>query len=350
MADHQGVKPIPWPRARTLALRADPALLQALAAGASPCAPAACAHPAAPFAATSLAPGAAAATTHCAPCFDALRGEYEASRFAALPVLAEGACALCGAGAGAGAAALRDPMGCGMAVCEACYRGSCDRQLASDAQYAPKLDVVPDEVLKGLLWISDKDGQANLGTLQRLGIRRVLICCDKLPAYHDPAASGLRYHRLAIADSMVQELRAYLPAALAFIAQGALAGEGTLVHCNAGVSRSGAVVVAFLRAAVPLTTAEAWGAAMGARARVSPNTNFLRQLGYEAPAGSGGDAPAAAAAKCANALKECPWFGKAEWEGLCSGCWKERAARGAGAQGAAAGAGAAAAPAAAAGK
>jgi hypothetical protein len=340
MADHQGVKPAPWPRERTLALRADPALLQALAAGASPCTPSACAHPDAPFSSTCLAPGAAAVATHCAPCFDALREGHEAARFVVLPVLAEGACALCGAGAGA--AALRDPIGCGMAMCEGCYRGSCARQQAADAQYVPKLTVVPDEVLPGLLYISEKDGQANLGTLQRLGIRRVLICCDKLPAYHDPAASGLRYHRLAIADSMVQELNAYLPAALAFIAQGALAGEGTLVHCNAGVSRSGAVVVAFLRAAVPLSTADAWGAAMGARARVSPNGNFLRQMGYEAPAGGGGDG--AAAAKCATALKECDWFGKAEWEGLCSGCWKVRVA----ARGAAAGAGSAAAPAAAA--
>ena len=320
MADHQCAKPLPWPRARTLALRADPALLRALAAAASPCAPAACAHADAPFSATaSLAPGAAVATL-CAPCFDARRDSLEAARFAALPALPAGACALCGAAASA-AAPLRDPLGCGAAMCGACYRGSCARQLAADAQRQPRLDVAPDEVLPGLLYISDKDGQANLATLRALGVRRVLICCDRLPAYHDPAASGLRYHRLALADSMAQELAAYLPAALAFIAQGALAGQATLVHCNAGVSRSGAVVVAFLRAAVPLCTAEAWGAAMGARPRVSPNTNFLRQLAYEAPAGAG--APPAAA-RCASTRRECPWFGAAEREGLCSGCWGEQ--------------------------
>ena len=159
MADHHCAKPQPWPRARTLALRADAALLRALAAAATPCAPTACAHAGAPFAATaSLAAGAAAqVATLCAPCFDARRDSLEAARFAALPALAAGACALCGAAARA-AAPLRDPLGCGMAVCAACYRGSCARQLAADALHQPRLDVVPDEVLPGLLYISEKDG------------------------------------------------------------------------------------------------------------------------------------------------------------------------------------------------
>lgn len=65
---------------------------------------------------------------------------------------------------------------------------------------------------------------------------------------------------------------------MAFIAQGALKGEKTLVHCNAGVSRSGSVVVEFLRRSVPLSLQEAYAAARGARSIIRPNTNFIDQL------------------------------------------------------------------------
>ena len=70
----------------------------------------------------------------------------------------------------------------------------------------------------------------------------------------------------------------YLPDALAFIAQGALKGEKTLVHCNAGISRSGSVVVEFIRRAVPVKLVDAYAAAISARPIVRPNSNFLKQL------------------------------------------------------------------------
>ena len=47
-------------------------------------------------------------------------------------------------------------------------------------------------------------------------------------------------------DSLDQNLLEYLPSAFQFI-QGAIdRGEAVLVHCNAGVSRSGSVCVAWL--------------------------------------------------------------------------------------------------------
>ncbi len=115
--------------------------------------------------------------------------------------------------------------------------------------------------------------------------RQVLVCCDSLPLYHPPQSAatpdGLRYHRLPLADSLAQGLGAYLPSALAFIARGALAGGATLVHCNAGVSRSGAVVVAWLQHAAGLTLHDAYAAARAARPIVTPNSNFLLQLADE---------------------------------------------------------------------
>lgn len=69
-----------------------------------------------------------------------------------------------------------------------------------------------------------------------------------------------------------------MPDALAFIAQGALKGEKVLVHCNAGISRSGTVTVEFIRRAVPLSLMDAYAAARCARDIIRPNSNFVNQL------------------------------------------------------------------------
>ena len=158
-------------------------------------------------------------------------------------------------------------------VCDACVDDSRTQERANDAMRAVPLDVEPDEVVSGLLFIGAKESAANSATLARLGISRVLICCDSLRAYHEPSES-LRYHRLPIADSLAQDLGRYVPTALAFIAQGALKGQRTLVHCNAGVSRSGSIVVEWLRRTAALSLLDAWAAARGV-ARASRRTQIF---------------------------------------------------------------------------
>jgi hypothetical protein len=81
---------------------------------------------------------------------------------------------------------------------------------------------------------------------------------------------------LLTSAGMLQAAPAFLPSAFAFIAHGILRGEATLVHCNAGVSRSGSVVVSFLSAAVPLASILATGTFSMARARAAPG--WLQEL------------------------------------------------------------------------
>lgn len=99
----------------------------------------------------------------------------------------------------------------------------------------------------------------------------------------------------ACCDPHVFLWRRFLPSALAFIAQGALAGQPTLVHCNAGVSRSGAVVVEWLRrteASVGGSVADALALAKSKRPIITPNSNFITQLNAIAASGDDGGAAA----------------------------------------------------------
>ena len=93
------------------------------------------------------------------------------------------------------------------------------------------------------------------------------------------------YHRLPIADSLDQDLVPFFPNALEFIRQGELLKQKTLVHCNAGVSRSGAIIVAWLMSTTfnhiddPQTRyTEALRYAKSKRPKITPNSHFATTL------------------------------------------------------------------------
>ena len=162
------------------------------------------------------------------------------------------------------------------------------------------------------------------------------MCCRFLPAYH-PDDPSMQYHRLAcskfssnlffskeilkknqfnftpfffhfssiflpfffihqsfpstVDDSLAQNLSSMVPSALSFISQSLLKKEGVLVHCNAGVSRSGAIVVWFLRECArrkrkegegegeeDWTVKDALSFAKSKRSKIFPNSYFQEQL------------------------------------------------------------------------
>ena len=71
-------------------------------------------------------------------------------------------------------------------------------------------------------------------------------------------------------------------AAFSFISSALLRGERVLVHCNAGVSRSGGVVVGFLREAgeggLGGRVEDVLGEVKKRRGNVCPNSRFMEDL------------------------------------------------------------------------
>ena len=176
---------------------------------------------------------------------------------------------------------IRHHIDTGLDFCDRCFDAISLTQDSYDKAYIPRSDFVPDEVSPGILYIGQKDCAYNRETLRSLGISRVLICCERLPAYHYPSDNTIIYHRIPLEDSLSQNLLDYLPSAMAFIAQGALCGEKVLVHCNAGVSRSGIVAVEWLRRTVPSlggSLSSALNEARKIRNKIFPNSNFLKQV------------------------------------------------------------------------
>ncbi len=85
------------------------------------------------------------------------------------------------------------------------------------------------------------------------------------------------YKSVEMLDLPEEDLAARLSECAPFISE-AMVGGRVLVHCNAGVSRSAAVVIAFLVTECDMSLAEAVGLAKAKRPASAPNPGFMAQL------------------------------------------------------------------------
>lgn len=98
---------------------------------------------------------------------------------------------------------------------------------------------------------------------------------------HDTAApvlEGMTYLCISASDHSKQNLIQYFKDSIAFIHECRLKGEGCLVHCMAGVSRSVTLVVAYIMTVTGRGWVESLAAVRSVRPCAGPNLGFLRQL------------------------------------------------------------------------
>ncbi|XP_003975344.1 dual specificity protein phosphatase 22-B isoform X4 [Takifugu rubripes] len=98
---------------------------------------------------------------------------------------------------------------------------------------------------------------------------------------HDSAAPILKemtYLCIPAADLPTQNLTQHFKQSIMFMHESRLKGEGCLVHCLAGVSRSVTLVVAYIMTVTRLGWSDALAAVKAARPCAAPNVGFQRQL------------------------------------------------------------------------
>ncbi|XP_061549207.1 dual specificity protein phosphatase 22-B [Phycodurus eques] len=98
---------------------------------------------------------------------------------------------------------------------------------------------------------------------------------------HDNAAPILQemtYLCISAADLPTQNLTQHFKQSIMFMHESRLKGEGCLVHCLAGVSRSVTLVVAYIMTVTGLGWKEALAAVRVVRPSAGPNLGFQRQL------------------------------------------------------------------------
>lgn len=98
---------------------------------------------------------------------------------------------------------------------------------------------------------------------------------------HDSAAPILQemtYLCISAADLPTQNLTQHFKQSIIFMHESRLKGEGCLVHCLAGVSRSVTLVVAYIMTVTGLGWQEVLAAVKLVRSCAGPNLGFQRQL------------------------------------------------------------------------
>lgn len=108
------------------------------------------------------------------------------------------------------------------------------------------------------------------------GITHVVSVCDRVP----PARFGLKCMQLAIHDNegSAADLYAQLPACVTFMKRAIDHGGRVYVHCQSGISRSPAIVMAYLMVVHEQSFQEALATLRDVRPQVDPNEAFKRQL------------------------------------------------------------------------
>ncbi|KAH9482754.1 Dual specificity protein phosphatase 1B [Psilocybe cubensis] len=102
------------------------------------------------------------------------------------------------------------------------------------------------------------------------------VCPDPIPA--ELPEAGIVHQRINIEDVDYADLLIHLPAACRFIEQALASGGVVLVHCVQGISRSAAVVAAYLMYSRRINSTQALNIVRTARDHIWPNPGFQEQL------------------------------------------------------------------------
>eukprot|EP01062_Namystynia_karyoxenos_P050409 TRINITY_DN39189_c0_g1_i1.p1 TRINITY_DN39189_c0_g1~~TRINITY_DN39189_c0_g1_i1.p1 ORF type:complete len:230 (+),score=71.40 TRINITY_DN39189_c0_g1_i1:80-691(+) len=144
----------------------------------------------------------------------------------------------------------------------------------------------------GMVPLSDRTAQYLAeckAELQRDGVTHILCFAEELCVFPDDFA----YHQIRIADHESSELTPHFAAAFAFIDAALASGGGVLVHCNAGISRSPSLVIAWLMGHLGVGFDEAALTVLRARPCANPVAFLGELLALEGPRGEAAPAPGA---------------------------------------------------------
>ncbi|XP_061409163.1 dual specificity protein phosphatase 1-like [Lethenteron reissneri] len=115
------------------------------------------------------------------------------------------------------------------------------------------------------------------GALRTLGVTALLDVTGREAERAGPAAV-MRYLSVPVADSPAADIAVWFRSAIQFIESERRRGGRVLVFCQAGVSRSATICLAYLMWRSRMRLEEAFAFLKGRRSVVSPNLGFMGQL------------------------------------------------------------------------
>ncbi|OQV12216.1 putative Dual specificity protein phosphatase 10 [Hypsibius exemplaris] len=126
------------------------------------------------------------------------------------------------------------------------------------------------------LYLGNERDAGDIKRLSDLKVKYILNVTSHSPLHFEK--EGLRYKRIPASDSGQQNLMQYFQEAFDFIDEARRSDSNVLIHCQAGVSRSATIVIAYVMHSMQLSMDEAYKLVKDKRSVISPNLNFMGQL------------------------------------------------------------------------
>lgn len=146
----------------------------------------------------------------------------------------------------------------------------------SDLCVTKDIENHPASQVTNFLFLGNMKDASDAAGLARLGIDHVLNVTAVRPAY--TMSESITYKQLHAADNGYQNLKQYFEEAFDFIDLARSRSGSVLIHCQAGVSRSPTIAVAYLIKQFPMSLVDAYKFVKIRRSIISPNLNFMGQL------------------------------------------------------------------------
>lgn len=140
--------------------------------------------------------------------------------------------------------------------------------------YECPLETEPMTKITSYLYLGNESDAKNEELLKREGIKNILNVTKNIPCY----LNDINYKRIAVNDSCDQNLRAYFEDSFDFIEECSRNNSKVLVHCQAGISRSPTVVIAYLMRKTNRKMNDIYQEIAEKRKIIGPNIVFMSQL------------------------------------------------------------------------
>ncbi|KAK3546602.1 hypothetical protein QTP70_030477 [Hemibagrus guttatus] len=130
-------------------------------------------------------------------------------------------------------------------------------------------------VITPFLLLSSQDAASDIETLKKFKVTHVLnVAYGTMNSFPEQFI----YKHVPMLDLPETKLTSYLPQCFEFIDEARKQDGVALLHCNAGVSRSASIAIAYLMAREKIPFDDAFNRVKSARPSTQPNAGFLVQL------------------------------------------------------------------------
>ena len=134
----------------------------------------------------------------------------------------------------------------------------------------------PSEIVDDFLWLSNAQSAHDTILLHSLGITHIVNATNRCES--NKFADEIEYFNVDLVDEEFEDISRYFTPTEAFIDHAKARNGRVLVHCHAGISRSAALVINYIRHFKRMSLSNAYAYVRERRPEVHPNHSFMMQL------------------------------------------------------------------------